>query len=470
MRKVQPAVILLFAMLLLLPAGAGAAEAAAGTTGASLVVYNSGRALVEESRAVVLPRGAARVVFKNVPATMEPTSVRAAAPGMRVLGLEYAARSVTVQGLLDRYVGRELTVILPDPADANGRTLRKATLIANDGAPIFMVGDEVYVGAYDALLLPELPKDMTPEPTLTLITENANEGRRDVRLSYLMEGITWRADYTVVVDDAGERAAVEAWATVDNRSGHAHGEAALRLVAGDVRQVATGRPMAKGLMMTRAMNEDMAAGQPAEESFAEYHVYTVGRPVDLPGSGMAQLSLFAAPSVAVRQELTSRYHGGIGQVSGKVEQPVELALRMDNTEANGLGMPMPAGLARVFMPASDKRLLLAGEARIGHVGRGGEVRLGLGTSFDVDVTRTQTAFTRLGKNSVEMSWRIEVRNGKDTPRSIMLTDVYPGQWKVTAASHKHAAPDAGSLEFDLTVPPSGDGAPSVVTYTVQVSY
>ncbi len=107
---------------------------------------------------------------------------------------------------------------------------------------------------------------------------------------------------------------------------------------------------------------------------------------------------------------------------------------------------------------------------MGHVGRGGQVRLGLGTSFDVDVTRTQTAFTRLGKNSVEMSWRIEVRNGKDTPRSITLTDVYPGQWKVTAASHKHSAPDAGSLDFDLTVPPSGDGAPSVVTYTVQVSY
>lgn len=465
MLKPDRLLILIAALLLLLPGQARAA----GTAGASLAVYNSGRALVEESRSVTLPKGAARVVFKDVPATLEPTSVRASAQGMRVVGLEYASQPVTVQALLDRYVGRELTVILPDPADATARTLRKATLIANDGAPVFMVGDEVYVGAYEALLLPELPGDLTPVPTLTLITENGSEGRRDVRLSYLMGGINWRADYTVIVDGAGKTAAVDAWATVDNRSGHAHAEAALKLVAGDVRQAAPER--AKGLMVARAMNEDaVMAGQPAEESFSEYHVYTVERPVDIPGSGMVQLSLFSAPKVAVRQELSSRYHGGIGQVSGPVSQPVALALRFDNTDANGLGRAMPAGLARVFMPASDGRLLLAGEARIGHVGRGSEVDLALGSSFDVAVTRTQTGFTRLGKNSVETSWRIEVRNGKAEPRALKLTDVYPGQWKVTAASHDHATPDAGSLEFDLMVPATGDGAPMVVTYTVQVSY
>ncbi|MFH1913829.1 MAG: DUF4139 domain-containing protein [Pseudomonadota bacterium] len=467
MLKPERLLILIAALLLLLP-GQGRA---AGTTGASLAVYNSGRALVEESRSVTLPKGAARVVFKDVPATLEPTSVRASAPGMRVVGLEYAAQPVTVQALLDRYVGRELTVILPDPADANARTLRKATLIANDGAPVFMVGDEVYVGAYEALLLPELPADLTPVPTLTLITENGNEGRRDVRLSYLMGGINWRADYTVIVDSAGKEAALDVWATVDNRSGHAHAEAALKLVAGDVRQAAPERAMGKGLMVARAMNEDMVmAGQPAEESFSEYHVYTVERPVDLPGSGMVQLSLFSAPKVAVRQELSSRYHGGVGQVSGPLSQPVALALRFDNTDANGLGRAMPAGMARVFMPASDNRLLLAGEAQLGHVGQGGEVELALGASFDVAVTRTQTGFTRLGKNSAEMSWRIEVRNGKAEPRALKLTDVYPGQWKVTAASQDHTTPDAGSLQFDLMVPATGDGPPLAVTYTVQVSY
>ncbi|WP_231116997.1 DUF4139 domain-containing protein [Pseudodesulfovibrio alkaliphilus] len=467
MPKLERLMLFIAALLLLLPVQGRAA----GTTGASLAVYNSGRALVEESRSVVLPKGAARVVFKDVPATLEPTSVRASAQGMRVVGLEYEAPSITVQSLLDRYVGRELTVILPDPADANARVQRKATLVANDGAPVFQIGEEIYVGSYEALLLPQLPAGLSAVPALTLITENGNEGRRDVRLSYLMGGINWRADYTVIVDAAGKAASVDAWATVDNRSGHAHAESALKLVAGDVRQAAPERAMGKGMMVTRSMSEDMdMAGQPVEESFSEYHVYTVERPVDIPGSGMVQLSLFSAPKASVRQELSSRYHGGIGQVSGPVSQAVALALRFDNTDANGLGRAMPAGLARVFMPASDNRLLLAGEARLGHVGRGGEVDLALGSSFDVAVTRTQTAFSRLGKNSVEMSWRIEVRNSKPDPRALKLTDAYPGQWKVTAASRDYTTPDAGSLQFDLLVPPTGDGAPLIITYTVQVSY
>lgn len=461
-----------FALILplVLTLAAPAVSHGAGATGAALAVYNSGRALVEETRTVTLPKGPARVVFKDVPATLEPASVRAFAPGMRVLGLEYASQPITVQSLLDRYVGRELTVILPDPADATARTLRKATLLSNEGAPIFLVGDEVYVGSYEALLLPELPADLTREPTLALLTENGSAGKQDVRLTYLMGGLTWRADYTVTVDPSGDSGSLDAWATVENQSDYSLGGAALKLVAGDVRQAPAPR-MAKGLMMTKAMNEGMdSSAQPAEEAFSEYHVYTVEQPVDLPGSGMLQLSLFSAPKVALAQELSSRFQAGIGQMSGPVKQAADLTLRLDNIEKNGLGRPMPAGLVRVFMPASDKRLLLAGEAQVGHVGRGGEIRLTLGRSFEVEVTRTQAGFARLGKNSVEMTWRIEVRNGKGTPQAVSLIDGYPGQWTVTAADQAYTTPDAGSLQFDLTVPPSQDGRPTVVNYTVQVTY
>jgi hypothetical protein len=460
---------LVFVCSLLVVSLVSALPGGAGTTGASLAVYNSGRVLVDETRTVTLPKGPARVVFKDMPTTLDPTSVRASSPGMRVLGLEYSSLPVTEQNLLDRYVGRELTVILPDPADANARTLRKATLLSNSGAPVFQVGDEVYVGAYEALLLPELPADLTREPTLALSTENTSGGKQDVRLSYLMDGLNWRADYALVVDEGGTSASIGAWATLTNQSGHAHAGATVRLVAGDVRQVTPSRPLMKAVRMS-AMNEDVAAGQPAEEAFSEYHVYSLPQPVDLPASGTTQLSLFSAAKVGVTQELSSRFHGGPTQFSGPLKQSVDLTMTLANTEKNGLGRAMPAGLVRVFMPGPDKTLLLGGESTIAHVGPGGELRLALGRSFDVAVSRTQTGFTRLGKNSVEMSWRIEVVNGKGESQALRLVDSYTGQWKVTAADREYTSPDAGSLAFDLTVPPSSDGAPTTVTYTVQVSY
>lgn len=229
--------VLMTVLLLLssLPAFAGA------VSGTSVTVYNSGRALVNETRAVTLPQGMASVVIKNVPTTLDPTSVRATAKDMQVLGIQYSYLPITPCNLLERYVGKELTVILPDPADANARILRKVTLLSYSQAPVFLVGKEVYVGDYEALLLPELPKELQSEPTLTLSTKNKTASKRDIRLSYLMGGLTWRADYALSVDRNGKVASINAWATLDNSSGRGFTGASLKLVAGQVQQASGGR-------------------------------------------------------------------------------------------------------------------------------------------------------------------------------------------------------------------------------------
>ncbi len=234
---------LLFALCFSLPALAGA------VSGASVTVYNSGRALVKETRSATLPQGMASVVFKNIPATIDPTSVRASAKGMQVLGVQYKYLPISPNNLLERYVGKELTVILPDPTDANARTLRKATLLSmsKQQGPVFLVGKEVYVGAYEALLLPDLPADLQREPTLTLTTKNQTASKRDVRLSYLMGGLTWRADYTLSVNRAGDEAVLDAWPLLIF-IGRGFSNASLKLVAGQVQRASGGgrsfaRPM-----------------------------------------------------------------------------------------------------------------------------------------------------------------------------------------------------------------------------------
>lgn len=449
------------------PAVAGSAE------GASLTVYNSGRALVKETRTVTLPKGLASVIFKDVPQTMDPTSVHASARGMKVLDLQYSYTPITKRNLLDRYVGKELTIIMPDPADANARILKKGTLLSNEDMPIFMVGNEVYMGNYQALLLPELPKELQREATLTLTTDNQSQGKRDVLLSYLMGGLQWRTDYTLTLDANGESCSLEAWATINNTSGRGFSSTNLKLVAGDVQQVNGGRNMRGKRVMAMAPEaaSDMAyMDAPAEEQFSQYHVYSVPRKVDLAPSGTKQLSLFHAPKVRVEQELVSDFRGNYGRNAGKIKQMVQSFIKLTNTDKNGLGRPMPGGLVRVFMPTKDGSQLLAGETRINHTGRGSDIRLQLGSAFDVKVERTQVSFKKLGKQSFEMAWRIEVLNGKDASQKIKLRDGYSGEWKIVASDTKYTRSDAGTAEFDLTVPPTKGGKPLVVNYTVQVTY
>jgi len=444
---------------------------AASVKNASVTVYNSGRALVKEARSVTLPKGLASVVIKDVPSTLDPTSVRATAKGMAVYDLQYSFLPITTDNILNRYLGKELTVIMPDPSDVDAKILRKATLVSNVDRPIFLVGNEVYVGNYEALLFPDLPKDLEREPTLRLSTDTKSAGKRDVVLSYLMGGLTWRADYALTVTGKGDSASIDAWATVNNTSQGSFTNASLKLVAGDVKQSGSNR-VSYAKAAAPMMEADMVSSgsQPREEQFSEYHVYDVKRRVTLAEASTKQLSLFSASKVGVKQELVSLFHGGNGQRNGKVKQSVAVSLSFANTDKNGLGRPMPSGLVRVFMPTSDGSQLLAGESRIGHVGKGGEVKLALGQSFDVSVERSQTNFKKLGKRSYEMSWRISIINGKADAQSLTLKDMYPGQWNVTKADRKFTKPDAGSLEFSLSVPPSKNGQPMTIDYTVQVTY
>ena len=454
----------LFAALLLIASFAGPAQAA----GSLLAIYNSGQAQVTETRVVTLPEGAAAVVFNDIPSTIDPSSIRATAPDMTVEEVEYSYNPITAANLLDAYLGKELSVVMPDPADANARILRKAKLLSNADRPIFAMGNEVYVGDYEALLLPGMPKGLDAEPTLTLTSRSTVAGRKNVALSYLMGGLTWRADYNLTVGQSGGAAALDAWATVTNDSGHAFTGADLRLVAGDVQRAAAPKMLRAAGMMNEAMVMDAAPApaMAAEETFSQYHLYDPGRYVSLPARGSKQVGLFSADGIPVRTELTSRYYAGRGQMAGTVDQAVESALLFTNTKENSLGRPMPAGTVRVFMPASDNTRLLAGEARIGHVAEGGEVRLVVGRSFDLNVERVQTSYQRIGKNAAEIGWRITVKNGGDAPKDLKLVDSFSGQWTILNADAHYVSKDAGSIEFDLKgIAPGKEG--KVVNYTVR---
>jgi len=457
----------LFAAFLLVTLFLARPCTAAGVAGASVTVYNSGLALVNETRSVTLPKGPAEVVFKNIPDTLDPTSVGASAQGMSVTGLEYRYIPITQRNLLDRYVGKELSVILPDPANADGRILRKAMLLSNVDQPVFQVGSEVYLGDALAYLLPALPDDVQQEPTLALRTENDAEGKRSIRLSYLMGGLGWTADYTLTLAPTGKTGALEGWATLANTSQFALTSAALKLVAGDVRREAA-PVMRKAVLMSEASMD--AGNQPQRESFSQFHLYTVPGRVDLLPGSTRQLGLLSAPRAVVTQELASRYDNAIRQLSRPEEQGVNLSLHLDNTAGGGMGTPLPAGRVRVFQPSSDDSLLLLGEASIDHTGVGGEVVLPLGRSFDVSVERTQTEFTKLGKQSYRLGWTLAVTNGRPEPQPLSLTDGYRGEWQVVNADHDHTRPDAGSLRFDVVVPPTRDGKPLLINYTVQVTY
>ena len=94
---------------------------------------------------------------------------------------------------------------------------------------------------------------------------------------------------------------------------------------------------------------------------------------------------------------------------------VDVWLTFRNDKDSGMGMPLPAGRIRVSQQdKADGSLEFIGEDMIEHTPKDEDVRVKLGTAFDVVGERRQTDFTVNSKGRVmEEAFEIKVRNHKD---------------------------------------------------------
>ncbi|WP_449242055.1 DUF4139 domain-containing protein [Desulfovibrio sp.] len=441
----------LFVLILALPARAA--------DSLSLTV-TSGGALVREVRSVEPAKGAA--VVPGLPRTVDPSSIQARFEGGKpsVEMLRFQADPFQGRSLLQRLVGREVQALLPDPADASRRVPRAAVLLSADAPSSVLADGRIFLVAPEFLILPAV--EGAPGPLLTVETSGRSSGPRDLELSYLAGGLGWSADYALELDSSGRSARLSGWITLENESGRDFRGADVRLLAGDQNRAA---PRAYGMRKEMALGA--AVADMAPEEVGESHVYTLPKAVDLPDGQSVRVSLLHAGNVPVIRELRSRTHASPGDLGRRQPQPLEAVLTFKNTRDGGLGLPLPAGVMRVFEPAQGG-LVPAGEDRIGHTPRGRELTLSLGRSFGVSAERRTVSYERKGEHRYRAGFEIVLRNGSSEKRRVVLDEIQPGEWKLVEAGRPHSRPEAGVLRFELELPPTGDGPGVPVTYTVDV--
>jgi len=169
-------------------------------------------------------------------------------------------------------------------------------------------------------------------------------------------------------------------------------------------------------MMEAAMDMAVPASPPppqfSEQSFAEYHLYTLAGKTDINNNETKQLSLFNAASVPVKKLFVlesgeARIYDGGGD-----KRKIQIKLEMQNSADNHLGMPMPKGKVRVYKKDADGALQFVGEDQIDHTPRDDKIRIYLGDAFDVVGERRQTNMEQPSNRVQRMSYEISVRNHK----------------------------------------------------------
>jgi hypothetical protein len=210
------------------------------------------------------------VAAQIIPASVHIKSL--ADPGtLRVLEQNYEYDLLNPQKLLDKYVGREVKLYTKNPYTERDE-LVTATLLSNNGQPIFRINDEITFGHPGRIIFPGVPENLNAKPTLVWMLENSLPSSQKIEASYLTNGINWRSDYVVTLNDKDDRADLSGWVTIDNRSGATYRNAKLKLVAGDVNRVKDKREYEDRMTRVAEAAAKSAAPQFTEDSFFEYHI------------------------------------------------------------------------------------------------------------------------------------------------------------------------------------------------------
>jgi hypothetical protein len=438
----------------------------------AVTVYNSDIALVRDVRDIQLPRGSVDVRFMDIAATVNPATVhfRSLTDPARVSVVEqnYEYDLLDPDRLLRKYVGRD--VVLVRSNGQGGQNDVKARLLSYNKAPVWQIGGEIVTGlSADSIRFPELPENLYTRPTLVWTLDNTGGAQHRVEASYLAGKLSWSADYVLTVARDDRTADLDGWITLANGSGTAFRNAQLQLVAGDVNRVRRAFALA---VEGRVPTADKAAAAPvAEESFSEYHLYSLKRRTSIGNNETKQVSLLNASGVGVAKryvvEGQPSYYRSVQTAGEPIKDAVHVYYELRNDQHAGLGLALPSGIVRLYQTDSKGGTQFVGEDRIAHTPVDETLKLKIGTAFDVTCERTQTDFQKAGATAYESAYEVTVRNHKTTPVTVDLREPIGGSWKILQASHTWTKLDAWTAGF--SVPVAADGT-TVVKYRVRTVY
>jgi hypothetical protein len=449
----------------------------------AITVYNQNFGLVKDIRKVELKEGINNLRFDDVAAAIDPTSVSflsLTAPNSVVVREQnYQYDLMDVSTILSKSVGKEIKIrqysgggmhevsgtLLNSPlvtvSDSNGNVSQRSQAI------VLKTPSGIVLGANGEVELAELPSGLVAKPSLLWKLQADKGGEHRAEISYQTQGMNWKCDYVAVANNDDTACDLTSWVTLDNKSGASFKQAALKLMAGDVHRV-TQNAMPRGFALMKSAMAGAAAPQFSEQSFAEYHLYSLAGRTDLNNNETKQLTLFNAASVPVKKLFVFE-SGSVNhyrQANGQ-GQKVNVKLEIANTQGNNLGMPMPKGKVRVYKKDQDGAMQFVGEDLIDHTPKDEKVRLYIGDAFDIVGERKQTNYQQISQRLLKQSFEISLRNHKEKEVTVTVIEHAYGDWKVVNSSQPFTKKDSHTIEFAVKVPANGE---SKVTYDLEIKH
>ena len=387
----------------------------------------NGFALISETRQVTIPAGESEIRFEGVAGGIVPQS--AIVTGLPdTVERNRDAYLLSPGTLLDRSLGRRVHLRRTSLATGEVREQEAVIRSGADGAVVLQTAEGFEAlrctGLAETLVYDEVPPGLSARPTLSVRARSPEPVTATVTLSYLATGFDWQANYVATLSADESRLDLFAWLTLANGDETGFVNADTQAVAGRVNyedeeappsesrpltlhcwpQATTSDipleefrrlPMGRGLPMdeggetlyvtgSRIPQANLTSNMPItvmsaeQEELGDLKLYRIPEPVTVAAHSQKQVALLNRPRVQAdivyRQAspwLTTNEDGD------PLAVPATLFLVARNREAEGLGLPLPAGSVTLFARHAGRPILIAeGAVRDTAVGEDVEIELG----------------------------------------------------------------------------------------------
>ena len=410
-----------------------------------LTIYNDDLSLVRSTFEIELEAGRQEYNFDQITSRIQPSSVIVSSklPGFKVAEQNYEYDLADRYAVLGKYLNKEITVYMEDGSKTSGylKFFDRSTYgIEESKTQRFIMVD---AGKVQTVQLASLPENFYVRPTLHWSLISPTSGKVPIQLSYLSGGFSWDVTYNTVWD--GEKLDFNSWVTINNRSGRAFEDANLKLIAGEINRVREftirgGRSKEMNFKMSMAADE--AAPSFEEKAFHDFHMYTLDQKVSFANNQTKQLSLY--PTMNVTAEGRYEYDlWGDG---------VRSVIRFKNTEENGIGVPLPKGVIKVYKQDSDENMEFIGEDNINHTGRNEEVKINTGKAFDLVASTLSKDRKNISKKVSECTLQVTIRNNSNEEKTIDVFYQLGGNARIIRSDIKPEIDSNNKATFTVKVP------------------
>jgi hypothetical protein len=416
-----------------------------------ITIYNDQLALVRTNTTLELDKGMQDFYFDDITSGIQSRSIiiRPLKSTFTVLSQNYEYDLASSNAIVQKYIGKEVSITTEEASFSGVLQFSDGNaygILENTTNKLILIKSN----KVENISLAQMPENFFLKPTLHWLIKAPKQGSYPIDFSYLTRGFSWEVTYNGVWDKEAKTLNITPWVTINNTSGKAFKDMQLKLMAGDVHQA----PQLAENVFYKAAGRGMAVDEAfAEESFHDYHLYTLARRVDINNNQMKQFLLFDPVDAKAYPVYT--YQTFDTKVLSKIA--------FKNDTASKMGMPLPKGLFKVYkLDAKDDNLQFIGEDRIEHTPKDEEVTLTTGSSFDLTAITETTDRRRISKAVYEQDFEVTVKNHTEETRTIQVNHHIGGFWEIFKNNQDFEQTSASSIRFEVTVKPDEE---KVITWT-----